>query len=496
MLSLTELQRAGRVLDRRISGSVIQRFVQVDAFQLVILFYRPPVSCTVLLNCRPGFARASCLSAPPKAPQTPPSFVQYVRAHLGRGVCTGVSVAAEDRLLKIGLRTHDAAFHIYFSILGARSNIYLLDAQGVLLHAVRALTRTRKELAIGQPWVDASGSAPSAGSDRWSGVPDELFLERIEETYERLERQKEAQDLVRRIGSALDREEAQLARKSTNLLEDLGEARRAEEHRHRGELLKGVLHRIRPGDTSISAIDPESGAGISIPLAPALSPVENMQACFARYQKDLRSVSAIETQLEALEDAKAEIGSLRAMLADPSADPAQNLEALRELTLHRTVRRLLARRGPPRHPLQTGSSGLRKAGIPARLKPRRFRTGDGLEIWVGRSDEGNDYLTTRLARGNDLFFHLDGYPGSHVILRTEGGKHPPPSSLLDACELAVHFSKLKSADRADVHVVPVKGTRKPKGARPGLVHVTGGRTIHLRREPERLENILASRIDE
>src|SRR5881409_3443510 len=55
-----------------------------------------------------------------------------------------------------------------------------------------------------------------------------------------------------------------------------------------------------------------------------------------------------------------------------------------------------------------------------------YRSTDGLEIWVGRSDEGNDYMTTRLARGNDLFFHLEGAPGSHVILRTEGRADPPP----------------------------------------------------------------------
>jgi predicted ribosome quality control (RQC) complex YloA/Tae2 family protein len=114
---------------------------------------------------------------------------------------------------------------------------------------------------------------------------------------------------------------------------------------------------------------------------------------------------------------------------------------------------------------------------------------------VGRSDEANDYLSTRLARGNDLFFHLEGYPGSHVVLRTEGRAAPPPDSLLDACELAVHYSKLKNANRADVHVAPIKNVKKPKGAKPGLVFVRGGRTIHLKRDPRRLQNILASRLD-
>jgi len=83
-----------------------------------------------------------------------------------------------------------------------------------------------------------------------------------------------------------------------------------------------------------------------------------------------------------------------------------------------------------------------------------------------------------------------------VILRTEGSEDPPPESVLDACELSVHFSKLKNAGRADVHVVPIKNVKKPKGAKRGLVFVTGGKSVHLRREPERLERLLASKFED
>ena len=105
-------------------------------------------------------------------------------------------------------------------------------------------------------------------------------------------------------------------------------------------------------------------------------------------------------------------------------------------------------------------------------------------------------LTTRFVRGKDLFFHLDGAPGSHVILRTEGREDPPPESVLDACELAVHFSKQKNAGRADVHVVPIKNVKKPKGAKRGLVYVTGGKSIRLRREAARLERLQKARIED
>ncbi len=80
--------------------------------------------------------------------------------------------------------------------------------------------------------------------------------------------------------------------------------------------------------------------------------------------------------------------------------------------------------------------------------------------------------------------------------RWQGRGDPPPESLIDACELAVHFSKLRNASRADVHVVPIKNVKKPKGAKAGLVLVYGGKTIHLRRTSGRLERVLESRIEE
>jgi predicted ribosome quality control (RQC) complex YloA/Tae2 family protein len=139
---------------------------------------------------------------------------------------------------------------------------------------------------------------------------------------------------------------------------------------------------------------------------------------------------------------------------------------------------------------------LGKTELPLRLTPKIYKTLDGLEIWVGKNDQGNDVLTTRLARGKDLFFHLEGSPGSHVILRTEGRDDPPAESLLDAAELSVEFSRAKNATKASVHIAAVKDISKPRGAKPGLVHVHRGRTIQLRRDPKRLERVLGSRTEE
>jgi predicted ribosome quality control (RQC) complex YloA/Tae2 family protein len=245
-----------------------------------------------------------------------------------------------------------------------------------------------------------------------------------------------------------------------------------------------------------------TGEEVTIALDPTLSPADNLGRIFKRYQKAVRSLAKAGAQREEVRAARDEVAALedelRATVRDSESDLPEALEAFRSRP---TVRRLLKKytakaASGPSHPARAKAEKLGKRTVPSRLMPRRYGTAGGLEVWVGRSDEGNDFLTTRLAAGNDLFFHLDGAPGSHVVLRTEGRSDPPSEATLDACELAVHFSKAINATRADVHVVPIKNVKKPKGAKRGLVMVHGGKTIHLRRMQTRLQRILAARIDE
>jgi predicted ribosome quality control (RQC) complex YloA/Tae2 family protein len=489
-ISLCELQRAARVLDKRLAGAVVQRIVQRDEFRLVVTFHSPQGTLHLSLNCHPEFARPGLLAEAPPAPAVPPAFAQYLRAHLGRAAFAGAAAAAADRRLEMTLRAREGEFRLVFSIFGRRSNVYLLGSGGVLLFAMRRPADTRPELVVGAPWIDPPSQLRSQGSERWAGVPDDLYLETIERSYAEFEEAKARERLARRIEQALDKEIEFLGKKAANLAEDLGAALHAEEYRRRGELLKGALGAIRPGADSVTVTDYETGEEVRIPLDPRLSAAANLEACFKRYRKELRGIEAIRRQMEIV---RADLEELEALQEKLRASEAN----LQELAQHPRLRRLLGRRRPSPAAGRTTSAGAGgRQDTPARLLPRRFRSSHGLEIWVGKSDEGNDYLTRRLARGNDLFFHLEGYPGSHVILRTEGRKDIPPDALLEACELAVHYSSRKDAPSADVHMVHVKDIRKPKGARPGLVYAAKGKTIHLRRSRIRLEGILAARLDE
>jgi predicted ribosome quality control (RQC) complex YloA/Tae2 family protein len=497
MLSYLELRRAAGIFEPMLSGTIVQRIVQVDNFSLTLAFRGGDKDRIVFFSCRPDFARLSLAPEMPRAPAAPPTFVQYAKAHLSRAAFDSIGVAAANRQVHLRLRTPAGRFELILSILGARSNVYILDPEGRVAHALRPLEETRRELVLGGAWCDPEGGLPSGGIDRWESISDDALLPEIEKSYQRLERARELANLSRKLEHALSKEIAFLARKAANLREDLGEARAAAGYKRRGELLKGALHTIKHGDEAVRTVDFDTGETLMIPLDPALSPAGNLEAYFGRYQKELRSVAAIEEQIDSVRKAQLVIEELQTVLQVMLAHPEPSLDALVAFGDHPRMRRLLVRYYPSRKPPSTPmKKPAGKKELPGRLLPKRYRTANGLEIWVGRNDEGNDYLTTRLARGNDLFFHLEGYPGSHVVLRTEGRTDPPPESILAACELAVHFSRLKDAGRADVHVAHIKDVKKPKGVKRGLVYVTRGKTIHLRRDPKRLEDILASRLNE
>jgi predicted ribosome quality control (RQC) complex YloA/Tae2 family protein len=494
MLSLRELSRATRIVQETIACAKLRKIAQLDEYRLVLTFEGSSGKTNLLFSCRPEFARIS-LTETPESVDASLSFAQYARAHLAGSILSEVEPSENNRQIALRLQGYSARFQLILSIMGPRSNIYLLDGEGKVVHSMRTLDETRRELSIGGVWMEPQGAVPSEGQDRWDGVPDSRYLAAIEETYRLLEQKCEAEVRARTIESAIKKERAFLDRKFVNLQEDLAEARQAESSKQKGELLKMVFHTIQPGADKVVTTDCQTGEFIEIPLDPRLSPAENLESCFARYQKELRGAKMIQQQLDEIEAARGELDNVEQRIENALKREPPDLSALDSLTALPQIRRLIGRYSPKRKPALPQPKPAGKKEAPTRLLPKRYRTQDGFEIWVGRNDEGNDYLTTRLARGNDLFFHLDGYPGSHVILRTEGRSDPSQQSLLDACELAVHFSKMKNAGSADVHVAPIKNVKKPKGAKPGLVYVRSGKNIHLRRDPKRLQNILASRLD-
>ncbi len=507
MLSLCELERAARVLTDALSGARVERWLQPGGDQLVVSVYRrdPETGASrkrhLLLSAAPELARISELARVPKALGQAPALTGYLRKHLSRARFVRAGIRGGDRQLALRFEAREGDFELLLALLGRRSNVYLLDAEGVIRATLRTPRETRVELAVGEPFRDPASGLPERGRDRFEDASDEDWLCAVEACYAGAEDERGVEELARRLQKVVRKELKNAERRLARVEAELLESDQASELQRRGDLLKASLATVEPGASEVTLRDWEKDEDVVVPLDPTLSAKANMEAVFKRYHKLLRRLTKAGGQLDSARAWRDEIAGIEECVAALSAQTGASVrEQLDAIAARPEIAKLLDRApsGPVRASEPRRESRLPAAlqGVPRRLLPRRYRSRDGLEIWVGRSDEGNDHLSTRLARGKDLFFHLDGAPGSHVILRTEGRPDPPQESLLEACELAVHFSKQKNAGRADVHVVPIKNVKKPKGAKRGLVYVTGGKTVHLRREESRLSRVLGDRIED
>jgi predicted ribosome quality control (RQC) complex YloA/Tae2 family protein len=123
----------------------------------------------------------------------------------------------------------------------------------------------------------------------------------------------------------------------------------------------------------------------------------------------------------------------------------------------------------------------------ARLQPRRLKSHEGWEVLIGRSNEGNDYLTHRLARPEDYWFHVHGAAGSHVVLRRGKGKNEPSKQTLhEVGAWAAYYSQARTAGKVPVIVTRKKYVRKPRKSPPGLAVCEREKTLMVRpQEPGR-----------
>jgi len=504
MMSLAELRRAVAIVDRECPGARVEKIVQPDDRRVVVSLHRAGRGdLHLLFCCEPKSARLSVVERRPAAPPAPPGFSQLLRARLGGARIAGARIVDGDRQAALRFEGEAGVFELLLAILGPRTNLHLLDAEGRVLGALRPLAETRRDLAIGAVWKSPASKPPGEGEDRFAAEPGESFFAALEALAAQREGARETDTLQRRIDRALRRALAAIEKKLSLLRGDAAAGDVVGSLRQQGELLKSAVSSVRRGASEVRVRDFASDEEVAIPLDPALSPRANLDALFAKARKAERRA---ERALRESGEAEARRDALVALRAAFDAIAAGDVAGLAAFAENPEVARLLARYAAESAPLTAAATSvepapkrrvwrLGKQEIPARLVPRVYRSSSGLEIWVGRSDEGNDLLSTRLARGNDLFFHLEASPGSHVVLRTEGRSDPPAEAVLEAAEMAVHFSKHRKVTEAQVTVAPIKGVSKPRGAKPGLVYVTGGKSLRLRRDPRRLERVLASRSD-
>ena len=475
-LTATEISKVTDELAPALAGGWIQKIYQPTARTILLEIRAPGQTHRLLISCHQEFARLHFATAAFQNPPTPPPFCQFLRAHLQGARIDQVEQIQGDRIVQLALTAKEGPCKLVAELTGKTCNLLVLDGAG----------RIRRDLngvkdRIGRQYVPPSHQQRergAAGHARFSQeIPESPFplSAAIDAHYHRAE----AVSVIETVRNA----RAGILRKSIKRLrhrieawhEDLAKAAKYKTYDRYGELIKANIGTIRKGQTNTTVVDyfDETLSNLTIPLDPTKTPQGNMDDYFRKHRKYLTAERELHPRIE---EGQKELEALR-----------QEMTAIEQGTWQPPDKPQLA--GQARALSRTG--GRRDRQKQQHVPFRRFTSSDGLAIYVGRNARENDELTFRLAKSDDLWLHVRGTPGSHVVVRLGKGADPPPETIRDAATLALLYSDLKKSGKGDVIYTRRKWVKKAKGEAPGAVIVTQEKSLHVSLEKKRLDALKA-----
>jgi predicted ribosome quality control (RQC) complex YloA/Tae2 family protein len=263
------------------------------------------------------------------------------------------------------------------------------------------------------------------------------------------------------VQTQLDEALNRLRRKLASLERQAASDEQIEALRKKGELLYAYAYSIQPKQASFEAqYDPE-GPMLTIKLDPALNAIENAKRYFERYEKSKRAHDEIPGLVKLT---RQEVSYLEQLATDLTL--AESWPEIEE------VRQSLHEGGYWRGPRMRGSQGG-KPGI------RRLTTPDGFVIFVGRNSAQNHQLVTERSAPHDLWLHVRGIPGSHVIIKNDG--RPIPDKVIQrAAETAAYYSAGRTNTSVEVDITERRYVRPIRGGKPGMVNYKNERTLTVK----------------
>lgn len=446
----------------------------------------------------------------------PSNFALALRKRLAGAPLLSTTKDAGERVVRFLFESADAAVQpqpltLVAQLTGRSSNLLLLDADGHILDALRPPRGAGQQ--IGETYRPPPRSTAERADDSRAGGDDDTtskargdtthgargedteLLSRgahrslsaaVEEFYERAEAAREFDARVSSQRARLRQEIERRRKLERNLENDLRAHGDAGEHKRAGDLLLANLSTAERAGTRVRVKDyfAEGAPTVELEIDERATLQEEAARRFARYARAKRAAREIERRRAELRDELAALERERDELERIAA--ARDREALAAFESSQPGAKGVATKGDATRGVRSKSAGAfarkgageKRGAAEAAARVRRYRSSDGYEILVGRAARDNDGLTFKVARSHDLWLHAADYPGSHVVVWVRArDEEVPHRTLVEAAQLAAHFSQAKRDAKVAVHHTRRKFVSKIKGAAPGLVRLSSFRTI-------------------
>lgn len=299
-------------------------------------------------------------------------------------------------------------------------------------------------------YLDQYASVDKESFDSISELLDKYYYEKDQK--DRITQR--SQNMRHTISANLKRAKNKLQKQKEEMLESANR----EAYKVYADLISSNIHKITKGLKEITLENFYDNMNeLVVPLDQKLSSVQNAQRYYKRYQKMKQRDIVLEKQIENTED---EIKYLE-LVAD-AIERTEDVKNLDEIYF------------------ELVKNGYIKKDKKIKNKPKKIAIhsidyDDTSKVYYGKNNLQNEYITFKVADKNDVWMHVKGFPGSHVVIKCDG--YPSDDLLVFAAKIAAKNSKAKDSNKVDVDFTTRKNVKKHPSGKTGLVNYVNFKTI-------------------
>lgn len=467
----------------------------------------------------------------------PSNFVMVLRKCCSQGIIKSIDQIGFDRILKVHIESHNefgdkTQYDLYFELMGKYANIVLVDAQGKIIDALKRIPVYENSKRFIHPgaiymlppqekkkdpqFVNSIDSNQSlvkqihgfspllskeflyqmAQGKSYNDLLDTVFssntlyvyphdfhciplthldkpyqkyelMEGLNQLYHQDEQKVRIKEQCGDVYKTIIKELKKNQKKLPKLEKALEESHDHQKYQLYGDLLFAYMHDIQK-EPKVLLPSFESEEMIEVPIDMRYDIKTNANKYYQKYHKLKRSQSILQEQIDQCHDDILYYQQLEEQLSHCAIEDA--LEIREELINQKVLK-----------PKKNISKKKKN-------KPNILHLSiDDIDIYVGKNNIQNNYITHHLSRKNDIWFHVKDYHGSHVLLKTD----TPDEKLIRICaNLAAYYSTGKLSSSVPVDYCPISQIKKVPGSKIGFVTMKTYKTIYIDPDQDDIQKMI------
>lgn len=518
-------RRVSSLLKETLIGTRINKINQISTFDFVFVLYKDKTIKNLFISTNHSGSYITLVSKTEKESMFPTHFMTQTRHHIENSEIIAIEQQGLDRILKLSMKKRDELGdyqikHLYIELTGKMTNLILCKEDETIidaLHRIGPNDLIRRIIMPGakyrlppvnqlkDPLNDIYDSSLNLSTqffgfskslekeclkrlEKGENIKDVVneilksdtlymyekdyhliplsndqnfikinIFEGLEEFYKKQQLESKRSDKTKELLNICKREIKKYSKKIQKLELELSKSEDCEKYREYGDILFTYCTDLHQKLSSFEITIDENN--FSIPLNNQFDVLYNANKYYNRYQKGKKGVVMIKEQIDIATEELEYFTLLEIQIHD--ANDTELLQIRQELHSLGYIKQSTTKKKNKQEP---------------KYPPQTYTAPNGTLISVGKNNFQNDYLTTKMARFNEYFFHVKDYPGSHVIVHSSSLDE---STIRYAANLAAYYSKCRYSSTVPVNYTIVKNVKKPVGAKPGLVTLKNYNTIYI-----------------